>query len=52
MKEDIKLEKNDALIIVDVQNDFIPGGALPVPAGDQVIPVLNEYIKLFKKEGE
>ena len=51
MKEDIKLEKNDALIIVDVQNDFIPGGALPVPAGDQVIPVLNEYIKLFKKEG-
>jgi nicotinamidase/pyrazinamidase len=51
LKEDIKLEKNDALIIVDVQNDFIPGGALPVPAGDQVIPVLNEYIKLFKKEG-
>jgi len=51
LKEDIKLGNKDALIIVDVQNDFIPGGALPVPAGDQVIPVLNEYIKLFKKAG-
>jgi len=51
LKEDIKLGNKDALIIVDVQNDSIPGGALPVPAGDQVIPVLNEYIKLFKKAG-
>ena len=33
----------DALIIVDVQNDFCPGGSLPVPEGDQVVPVLNEY---------
>jgi nicotinamidase/pyrazinamidase len=30
-----------ALIIVDVQRDFLPGGALPVPEGDAVIPVLN-----------
>lgn len=30
-----------ALIIVDVQNDFLPGGALPVPHGDLVIPVIN-----------
>ena len=30
-----------ALIIVDVQNDFLPGGALAVPEGDQVIPVIN-----------
>jgi nicotinamidase/pyrazinamidase len=49
LTKDIKIRNNDALIIVDVQNDFIPGGALPVPAGDQVVPVLNEYIKLFKK---
>lgn len=34
----------DALIIVDVQNDFCPGGTLAVPFGDQVIPVLNEYL--------
>jgi nicotinamidase/pyrazinamidase len=31
----------DALIAVDVQNDFLPGGALAVPAGDEVIPVLE-----------
>lgn len=30
-----------ALIIVDVQNDFTPGGALPVPEGDQVVDVIN-----------
>ena len=48
MKKDFNLSKNDALIIVDVQRDFCPGGALPVPSGDQVVPVLNEYIKLFK----
>ncbi|MGC8742514.1 MAG: bifunctional nicotinamidase/pyrazinamidase [Verrucomicrobiia bacterium] len=37
-----------ALIIVDVQNDFLPGGALAVPEGDAVIPVANELIKQFK----
>lgn len=30
-----------ALIIVDVQNDFCPGGALAVPAGDQIVPLIN-----------
>jgi len=49
LKKEIKLSKNEALIIVDVQRDFCPGGALPVLEGDQVVPVLNEYIKLFKK---
>ena len=49
MKKDYSVGKTDALIIVDVQNDFVPGGALPVPEGDQVVPLLNEYIKLFKK---
>lgn len=34
-----------ALLIVDVQNDFCPGGALAVGEGDQVVPVLNEYIR-------
>lgn len=33
-----------ALIIVDVQNDFLPGGALAVPEGDQVIPVINRIL--------
>ena len=34
-----------ALLIVDVQNDFCPGGALPVENGDRVVPVLNEYAR-------
>ncbi len=33
-----------ALIIVDVQNDFLPGGALAVPRGDEVIPIVNRSI--------
>lgn len=37
----------DALLIVDVQNDFLPGGSLPVAQGDQVVPVLNRYIAAF-----
>ena len=49
MKKDYSVGKTDALIIVDVQNDFCPGGALPVPEGDQVVPVLNDYITIFKK---
>src|SRR4030095_8758911 len=37
----------DALIIVDLQNDFLPGGALPVPHGDEVIPLANELQRRF-----
>jgi nicotinamidase/pyrazinamidase len=37
-----------ALIIVDLQNDFLPGGALPVPHGDEVIPVANELQRRFE----
>lgn len=33
-----------ALIIVDVQNDFCPGGALAVPGGDEVVPVINQLL--------
>jgi nicotinamidase/pyrazinamidase len=40
-----------ALLVVDVQLDFCPGGALPVPKGDQVVQVLNRYIQLFWKRG-
>ncbi len=43
------IDEHDALLVVDVQNDFYPGGALPVPDGDQVVPVLNEYIKTFQR---
>jgi nicotinamidase/pyrazinamidase len=40
-----------ALLIVDVQNDFCPGGALAVPEGDQVVPVLNQYADRFASSG-
>ncbi|MCY0885840.1 MAG: isochorismatase family protein, partial [Firmicutes bacterium] len=40
-----------ALIVVDVQNDFCPGGALPVPDGDRVIPVLNAAVRAFVAAG-
>jgi len=43
--------RGSALIIVDVQRDFMPGGALPVPKGDEVIPALNSYIEVFSKLG-
>lgn len=47
----VKIGKGDALIVVDVQRDFCPGGALPVPRGDEVIPVLNEYLERFRRAG-
>ena len=37
-----------ALIVVDVQNDFLPGGALPVPNGDEVIAVINKLQPRFE----
>jgi len=43
-----KVTNKTALILVDVQNDFCPGGALAVPNGDRVVPVLNHYIALFQ----
>jgi nicotinamidase/pyrazinamidase len=42
---------NKALLVVDVQNDFCPDGALGVPGGDRIVPVLNKYIELFRKRG-
>lgn len=45
------LQNGDALVVVDVQKDFLPGGALGVPAGDQVVPVLNLYLERFAAAG-
>ncbi|OGQ73133.1 MAG: nicotinamidase [Deltaproteobacteria bacterium RIFCSPLOWO2_12_FULL_60_16] len=41
------MKGKDVLVIVDVQNDFCPGGALAVSQGDLVVPVLNRYIRRF-----
>jgi nicotinamidase/pyrazinamidase len=37
----------DALLVIDVQNDFMPGGALPITDGDAVVPIINALAKKF-----
>ena len=39
--------QRDVLLVIDVQNDFCPGGALEVPRGHDVVPVINDLIRLF-----
>jgi nicotinamidase/pyrazinamidase len=39
-----RIQADDALIVVDVQKDFCPGGALPIPDADEIMPVLNQWI--------
>ncbi len=41
----------DALLLVDIQNDFTPGGALAVPEGDRIVPIANWYARLFERRG-
>lgn len=45
-------EKGRALIVVDVQNDFCPGGTLAVAHGDEVVEPLNQLMKEFLERGE
>jgi len=45
------LSDRDALLIVDVQADFLPGGRLAVPDGDAVVPALNGYLALARRKG-
>ncbi|MBI5197707.1 MAG: nicotinamidase [Nitrospirae bacterium] len=47
----LAITRETALIIVDVQRDFCPGGALAVPQGDEVVPVLNRYIEKCHSSG-
>ena len=46
MGEKLRVNREaDALIVVDVQRDFCAGGALPVPDGDEVVSVLNQWLR-------
>ena len=47
----LKLVQLDALIVVDMQKDFSSSGALPVPGTEEIVPVINSYIELFKEKG-
>lgn len=51
MATTITPEPDSALLIVDVQNDFCPGGSLAVAGGDAVVPVLNRYAEAFAAAG-
>ena len=44
----ISLTPSDALLLIDVQNDFLPGGALGVSGGDEIIPTLLNYTRVFE----
>ena len=45
------LQPGDALLLVDVQIDFCPGGNLPIAEGDQVVPVLNRWLAAARQKG-
>jgi nicotinamidase/pyrazinamidase len=47
MTQDISIGDSDVLLAVDVLNDFCPGGALAVPRGDEVVPVINDLAQRF-----
>ena len=44
----IRINHRDALIVVDIQNDFLEGGTLAVPGGRDIIPVVNRLLPLFE----
>jgi len=46
--EPVRIDENDALIVVDPQNDFCAGGSLEVPGGDEVIPPINSAMPKFR----
>ena len=46
-RNDLQPQPGDALLIEDVQNDFLHGGSLAVPRGEEVVPVLNRYLQIF-----
>jgi nicotinamidase/pyrazinamidase len=49
--EPVPVGIHDALLVVDVQRDFLPGGALAVPGGDAIVPVLNRCLREFARAG-
>jgi nicotinamidase/pyrazinamidase len=44
----MKITPIDTLLVIDVQNDFCPGGALAVAGGDEVVPVIQKIAPLFE----
>jgi nicotinamidase/pyrazinamidase len=49
-QDEISINKSDALLIIDMQYDFLPGGALPVEGGDEIIDKINKIATSFKEK--
>ncbi len=47
----VEFQTGDALLVIDVQVDFCPGGALPIPEGDAVVPVINRWVEQAARAG-
>ena len=45
----MSISSRTALLVIDVQNDFIPGGSLPVPGGEQIVPLINHLARQFQQ---
>jgi len=48
MPSDMTVTGQDVLLVIDVQNDFCPGGGLPVPRGGEVVPLINRLAAAFQ----
>jgi nicotinamidase/pyrazinamidase len=48
MSDGATIDGNEVLIVIDIQNDFCPGGALAVPQGDQIVPIVNRLAARFR----
>ncbi len=51
VREPVSPRPDDALLVVDLQNDFLPGGALGIAGGDATIPVANRLVSTFHARG-
>lgn len=49
--DSIEIGPGDALLVIDVQRDFLPGGALPVRDGGEIVPLVNQYVQHFVQRG-
>ncbi len=50
IREHANLKPGDALVAVDVQNDFFLGGSLTVPGAEEILPAMNRYIEIFQSK--
>ena len=47
----VPIDRHTLLVVVDIQKDFCPGGAVPVNEGSKIIPILNKYVERFAESG-